>query len=306
VSDFYNRKNIALIDYILALRRYCMESKFSETAYKCPVCNERLAKQQKQYVCTNAHSFDISGKGYVNLLLANQKKTKDPGDNKEMMENRRSFLNKGYYLRFSDRLNEVIYSYLEHSPSYVLDAGCGEGYFISKLKNKLTSFNDKTIYFYGIDISKSAINYAIKRDNSINFAVGSNFNLPIMNKSMDCIIRNFAPGDITEFHRVLKESGKLVIVTPGIEHLFELKEILYENARKHEVKDNKFEGFNCIDHQEIKYTILLENSEDIRSLITMTPYYWSISNEMKEKIGQIGSFAATLHFNIDVYSSYNI
>ena len=33
-------------------------------------------------------------------MLANQKKSKDPGDGKEMMEGRRNFLNKGYYHYF--------------------------------------------------------------------------------------------------------------------------------------------------------------------------------------------------------------
>lgn len=274
-----------------------------KSIYKCPVCELGLIKQERQYVCDKGHSFDISEKGYINLLLVNQKKTKDPGDSRSMMESRRSFLNKEYYSNFSNALNIVVNSHLNDASKYILDAGCGEGYFISKLKNYLFIKKNKgDINYYGIDISKSAIKYASKRDKDIHFAVGSNFSLPIMDNSVDCIIRNFAPGDNEEFYRVLKETGKLVIVTPGVEHLFELKEILYDKARKHDEKDSTLNGFKCIEHKEIQYSIQTKEHEDIKNLISMTPYYWSITNEMRNEIGQISSLKTMLHFNIDVYS----
>jgi 23S rRNA (guanine745-N1)-methyltransferase len=275
----------------------------SNSIYKCPVCELTLIKQEKQYVCGKGHNFDISQKGYVNLLLANQKKTNDPGDNNQMMESRRNFLSKDYYEEFSNKLNEVIAFHLSQDAKYILDAGSGEGYFISKLKNKLsTEDNRNHIDYYGIDISKSAATYASRRDRKIHFAVGSNFNLPILDNSTDCIIRNFAPGDNKEFYRVLNETGKLVIVTPGVLHLFELKEVLYEKARKHDSEDSPLEGFKCIDHQEIQYSIEVNHPEDIKNLISMTPYYWSITNETRNDIDSITSLKTTLHFNINVYS----
>ena len=275
----------------------------SNSIYKCPVCELTLIKQDRQYICEKGHNFYISQKGYVNLLLANQKKTNDPGDNNQMMESRRNFLNKEYYAKFSDKLNQVITSHLSEDAKYILDAGSGEGYFISRLKNKLTVLKNKmNISYYGIDISKSAATYGSKRDKSINFAVGSNFNLPILTNSTDCIIRNFAPGDNKGFHRVLNDSGKLVIVTPGTMHLFELKEALYDKARKHETEESSLEGFKCIDHEEIQYSIDVNHNEDIRNLISMTPYYWSITNEVRDSIDSITSLKTTLHFNINVYS----
>ena len=270
-----------------------MENRTLKCIYKCPVCNLPLVKLERQYVCEKKHTFDISEKNHVNLLLANQKK---------MMDNRRSFLNKGYYWRFSEELNEVIAAHLQPSGEYILDAGCGEGYFISMLKNNLGSdVNRTTIDYYGIDISKSAIKYATIRDKTINFAVGSSFNLPILDNSLDCVIRNFAPGEAREFSRVLKDTGKLIVITPAVDHLFELKERLYEKPRKHEVKNDFIEGFELIEHRQIKYNIDLKDNADIQNLITMTPYYWSITNEMKNKIDELKSFTTTLHFNIHVY-----
>ena len=282
-----------------------MKNKILNCIYKCPVCDLPLTRVLGQYLCEKNHSFDISEKNHVNLLLANQKKTKDPGDSKEMMDNRRNFLDKGYYQKFSQGLNKEVENNLNINAEYILDAGCGEGYFISMLKNNLScDINRNEISYYGIDISKSAIKNATTRDKAINFAVGSNFNLPILSDSLDCVIRNFAPGQGKEFYRVLKSEGKLIIITPGTEHLFELKERLYEKPRKHEEKDDVLDNFKLIEHTQIKYNIDLKDNADIINLITMTPYYWSITNEMRNKIKALDSFKATLHFNIHVYNKY--
>lgn len=273
---------------------------------KCPVCNLSLEKKEKQWVCLNNHSYDIASKGYINLLLANQKKTKDPGDSKEMMEGRKDFLNRGYYHTFSDRLNEIIISNISRENINILDAGCGEGYFLSRLKeaiciNKSNSIISKQVNFFGVDISKSAVTYAVRRDKRINFIVSSNFNLPIMANTMDVIIRNFAPSDTCELKRVLKDNGKLIVVTPGIEHLYGLKEILYVNARKHEEKETTFEGFKLTQRAEVKYNIHLEDRESVKNLIRMTPYYWTFDNAMREKASDTSKLSTALHFKISVY-----
>jgi len=99
-----------------------------------------LEKLEKQYICPNKHTFDIAREGYVNLLLAHQKRTKEPGDSKAMIGSRRAFLNKGYYSTLSECLNEIIAAELldtpKGTPINVLDAGCGEGYFVGQLNAK--------------------------------------------------------------------------------------------------------------------------------------------------------------------------
>ncbi|MGH4051399.1 MAG: putative RNA methyltransferase [Clostridium sp.] len=277
-----------------------------ESILKCPVCNLSLKKHEKQYVCLNNHSYDISSKGHINLLLANQKNTKEPGDSKEMMENRRNFLNKGYYQTFSEKLNNIIVSNINGNNVNILDVGCGEGYFLANLKRTIykhyTNYPIKKEFgFYGIDISKAAVTYATNRDKQIKFIVGSNFNLPIMTNTIDIIVRNFAPSDESELARVIKDDGKLIVITPGIQHLYGLKEILYVNAREHEQKRTTFNGFKLINCFEVKYNIDVEGAQDVKSLIAMTPYYWTIDNAMKEKASETFRLSTLLDFNISVY-----
>lgn len=270
--------------------------------YKCPVCGSQLNRVEKQYICVKNHNFDICRKGYVNLLLANQKNTKEPGDNKEMIESRSRFLDKGYYGTFSDKLNEIIFERFKGDNLNILDAGCGDGYFISRLKKKfMEDEKRKNLNFYGSDISKFAVNNACRRDKEINFTVGSNFNLPIMSNTLDCIIRNFAPGDNEEFYRTLKSDGQLIIITPGVEHLYGLKEKLYEKARKNEEKEIQSEKFELVERHEIKYTIDLNDSEDIKNLISMTPYYWSIHESVRAKISEIDKVETVLNFIVSIY-----
>lgn len=267
-----------------------------------------LQKREKQYICLNDHSYDIASKGYINLLLANQKNTKEPGDSKEMMEGRREFLNKGYYHTFSEKLNQVIISNISGNNINVLDAGCGEGYFLWRLKEAIYRSeainNNSNFNFFGVDISKAAVTLATRRDKKISFIVGSNFNLPIMTNSIDIIIRNFAPSNEEELKRVLKDNGKLIIVTPGIKHLYGLKEILYVNPRVHQEKETSFEGFKLIDKAEVVYRINIDEAKHVKNLIAMTPYYWTFDNCMREKASGTIKLSTDIDFNISVYEKY--
>ena len=74
----------------------------------CPVCKKDLIRNEKTYRCENNHSFDMGKQGYLNLLLSNQKHSKTPGDDKEMVLSRKRFLEKDYYKIISDRVNSLI------------------------------------------------------------------------------------------------------------------------------------------------------------------------------------------------------
>lgn len=101
---------------------------------RCPLCGKPLRLDGGSYRCENRHSYDCAKSGYVNLLDSSRKRSKIPGDNKLMSAARRDFLNKGYYEPLSDALNSVCLARLSGSSSpVILDAGCGEGYYTSRL-----------------------------------------------------------------------------------------------------------------------------------------------------------------------------
>ena len=65
----------------------------------CPICGENLQKESesKVYKCEQNHSYDIAKQGYVNLLISNMKRSKNPGDSKDMVLARVDFLRRGFY-----------------------------------------------------------------------------------------------------------------------------------------------------------------------------------------------------------------
>ena len=97
--------------------------------YLCPLCYRPLAKKDRSFICEKHHQFDIAKEGYVNLLPVQHKSSKDPGDNGEMMQARRAFLQQGYYQPMRDKINRLLEQYLTSSHAFILDIGCGEGYY---------------------------------------------------------------------------------------------------------------------------------------------------------------------------------
>ena len=70
----------------------------------CPNCGEKILYIGTQYSCPRNHCFDIAKEGYINLLLPNQKKSKEPGDDKTMVDARQKCLNNGYYQPLRDKI----------------------------------------------------------------------------------------------------------------------------------------------------------------------------------------------------------
>jgi len=276
-----------------------------DSIYKCPVCGGQLQKKENVFVCYRNHSYDIAKQGYVNLLLANQKRTKDPGDNKAMVENREYFLEQGYYDDLSKKLNEIILETLSESDGLanILDLGCGEGFYIARLKTMLKEKHRDKVQLWGIDISKSAIQKASKKHRKMQFCIGTNFQLPYLNESVNTIFSIFSPFDAQELMRVLKPGGKMIVVRPGPSHLKELASLIYE---KFELQGNGPNVAEKLDLQplemfEVKYQMHLKNKRDIESLVGMTPYFWSLSEEKKLLLAQQQELTVTADFQLSLF-----
>ncbi|MDE6004183.1 MAG: methyltransferase domain-containing protein, partial [Oscillospiraceae bacterium] len=234
-----------------------------ELIWSCPVCGESLVNTEKLLKCSNNHCFDKAKSGYVNLLLVQRKHAKLTGDNPVMVRARRDFLSKNYYQNLQKILFNTVKKYLPEN-SIILDAGCGEGYYTSKI-SKLA----KTCY--GIDISKIAIDYASRSDKFTNYAVGSLFHLPIQDNSCDMLLNIFAPYCGSEFLRVLKQNAYFIMVIPSAKHLWELKQAVYDKPYENQVKDYQLENFNFCEKIIAENRIFLDHAQDIQNLFQMTP-----------------------------------
>ena len=267
--------------------------------FRCPICKAPLFREERSYRCNNRHSYDIAKEGYTHLLPPNQKHSAAPGDDKGMAAARRDFLSKGYYSPLLNALCEQILSRCSDTP-VLLDTGCGEGYYTAGIYQALVA-EGKSPRMAGTDISKFILRHAAKREKQIEFAVASSYHLPLADESADILLNCFSPLALEEFLRVLKPGGTFLYVVPATDHLWEMKQVLYEKPYPNEEKETPYEGFSYEAIVPVDAMITLENQADIHALFQMTPYYWKTPKAGAERLAALSSLDCRISFRIHIF-----
>lgn len=267
------------------------------TGFVCPVCRKALFREGGSLFCENRHCYDISKRGYVNLLMSQASSASRHGDSREMVASRSNFLDLGHYAPLCDAVTSEVLSAAKDG-MFILDVGCGECYYTAKIKAAAEKYRPVVC---GIDISKDALAAGSKRDKSINLAVASAFDIPVSNGCADVIINLFAPHKESEFCRILKTGGTLIRVFPLARHLWELKCAVYDTPYENEIGSTDIDGFEKISEKELKYKIHLDKNEDIRSLFSMTPYSYKTSAEDEKKLDALNALTTGVEFAVITY-----
>ena len=262
---------------------------------RCPVCAASMQTDEAEKSCRCAgartHSYDFARSGYLNLTRPGE----GEGDLREAIRARSLFLNAGYYAPLSNKINEILQKL---DAKAVLDAGCGEGYYTNRMAEK-----DRTVL--GVDLSRAGIDAAAKsaKQNATGaaFAVGSIFSIPVANAACDAVTNLFAPCCESEFARVLKKNGYLILVGAGERHLMGLKQVLYENPYLNPGRADLPKEMKEIDRQRLQYTVTVEGEEAIEALFSMTPYYWRTSEADRAKLKNIQTLTTEVDFDIFIY-----
>ncbi|MCL9774292.1 23S rRNA (guanine(745)-N(1))-methyltransferase [Vibrio methylphosphonaticus] len=273
-------------------------------SYQCPLCQLPLQQHERHFACENRHQFDMAKEGYVNLMPVQHKQSKDPGDNKEMMQARRTFLAHDFY---APMRNAVAQSLVQHHPLVsvqALDIGCGEGYythyFADFLNEHLGDDQHQPIDCYGLDISKVAVRYAAKRYSNVAFTVASSHRLPFADASLSAAIRIYAPCKPEELSRCLQQDGIVVTVTPGAHHLFELRERIYDEVHLHDEEVEVLPQFQLVAENKLNYVMKL-TGDQAHDLLQMTPFAWKATDDVRAKIKAYEQFQCQADFMIRVF-----
>lgn len=240
----------------------------------CPLCQQPLHHQPGQYVCARQHSFDIAKAGHVNLLPVQHKRSKQPGDSKAMVQARRDWLALGHYQSIADAIAGYITPH-----SRVLDAGCGEGYYLSQIRQH------RAISALGNDISKFAAAAAAKANPEATIMVASNKALPIADNSLDLVLCAFGFPVISEFARVLKPHGKVLLVHSTSKHLLSLRQALYCEV-KQKPEPSLPSGLLCEHSQVIEQALPPLDAEQAVALAKMTPHWFRAKADKREAFSQ--------------------
>jgi len=269
------------------------------TLFTCPICAAPLQREEGRYLCPNRHSYDLSREGYVHLLPANKKHSKDPGDDKAMAAARTRFLDGGWYEHLRGALCELVLRYLPEG-GVLVDAGCGEGYYTAGIADALAR-EGRSCAIGGVDLSKHALKKAAKRTKQAEFAVASVYHLPIADGVADVLLDCFSPLAIEEYRRVLKRGGVFLYVVPAAEHLYEMKEVLYDAPYPNAEEDIPYDGFESLGVVDAAKEIHLTDGETIMALFGMTPYAWKTPKEGVERLRQREELTVTAAFRIHVF-----
>ena len=269
--------------------------------FACPVCSAPLHKVDRSYRCQKRHSFDVSAKRYVNLLVGADGAVH--GDNKEMILARHRFLNGGWYQPLRQSVQALC---VQSMPVHgvLLDCGCGEGYYTDGICQALEQAG-KDPFCIGIDISKDAVILAGKTEpakkETLELAVASAYRLPILDESCDMVVSLFAPLSDASFLRVLKKGGYLLLGIPKEKHLWGLKQMLYDTPYENDEILPQTEKLRLVSQRKVTAQITLASPEDIDAVFRMTPYYFHTSQKDKEKLLALQTLETPIEFVIGEY-----
>ena len=174
-----------------------------------------LERQERRLVCPNGHSFDLARSGYANLLQPQERRSKQPGDSAEAVAARRRVHERGV----SRPLLEVMTAMLAPVPEdVILDAGCGDGWFLGELQHA------QGFTAYGIDISTPAIELAAKRYPGCTWIVANADRfVPLGDGAVMKLVSITARMNVSEFRRVLRDDGTLLVAVAAPDDLIELR-----------------------------------------------------------------------------------
>jgi 23S rRNA (guanine745-N1)-methyltransferase len=178
-------------------------------------CHMALVREERRLLCPRGHSFDVARSGYINLLQPQDRRSKQPGDTAAAVEARQRLHDRGV----TGPLLHAIAEIMSASPNdIVLDAGCGDGFYLGALARQ-TGFRA-----YGVDISVPAIDAAARRYHGCEWIVANADRfVPYADHSFSIVMSITARMNSSEFRRVLREDGRLVVALPAPDDLVELR-----------------------------------------------------------------------------------
>ncbi len=217
-------------------------------ALRCPLCHTALSHE---FRCANGHAFTYSRY----LHLGTGRKLPE-GDTAAMVAAREAFLASGHYAPLVEAIGA--------HDGLVVDLGSGPGYYLSH------AIAGEGLAF---DVSKPALRRAAKLPRIGAVLTDTWRELPLRDESVDVLLNIFAPRNGPEMRRVLQPNGLLLVVTPGPDHLRELRDaygLLDVDPSKEDRLDKTLAAFEKVRDQSLEWEMDLSDVDSQR-LIDMGP-----------------------------------
>ncbi|NEC35043.1 methyltransferase domain-containing protein [Streptomyces rubrogriseus] len=235
---------------------------------RCPTCRtRRLSPGPGALHCPVGHTFDLARHGYASLLTGTRATS---GDDADMVRSRDRFLSTGAYAPIRQAGARLATGTVSERAT-VVDVGCGTGYYLAGVLDQLPGARG-----LGLDTSVRALRSAARAHDRAAAVAWDVFRpFPLADGTVDVVLDVFAPRNPAEFHRVLRPTGRLIVVRPTGRHLAELRGqvprmVVIDPAKEqrlHRALDPFFEPM--VTHR-VEYSVSL-NRLDVLDLVAMTP-----------------------------------
>ncbi|AEX46171.1 methyltransferase domain-containing protein [Corynebacterium diphtheriae bv. mitis] len=234
-----------------------------------------LVDDNRRLVSESGHSFDIARQGYV--TLAGGAGIRYVGDDSSMIHARETFLSGGHFAPFVEAVSNSVHLALDEAnvpddaSPVICEVGAGTGYYLAHALDDIE--NSRGI---GIDVSVPAAKMLSKCHPRVGAVVADAWSrLPLRDASIDAITVVFAPRNASEFARVLKPGGQVIVLTADAGHLEELREPLgiigVEKDKVQRMIDQAADNLVPVsDPEPIEFTMHLDQ-DSIASQIGMSP-----------------------------------
>lgn len=234
-----------------------------------------LVDDNRRLVSESGHSFDIARQGYV--TLAGGAGIRYVGDDSSMIHARETFLSGGHFAPFVEAVSNSVHLALDEAnvpddaSPVICEVGAGTGYYLAHALDDIE--NSRGI---GIDVSVPAAKMLSKCHPRVGAVVADEWSrLPLRDASIDAITVVFAPRNASEFARVLKPGGQVIVLTADAGHLEELREPLgiigVEKGKVQRMIDQAAGNLVPVfDPEPIEFTMHLDQ-DSIASQIGMSP-----------------------------------
>ncbi|MFJ9412606.1 putative RNA methyltransferase [Streptomyces sp. NPDC101227] len=234
----------------------------------CPTCGmPRLRPDRGALRCPAGHTFDIARHGYVSLLTGTRPTS---GDDAAMARARDRFLSTGRYATIRRAVARLAADTVPERGT-VVDVGCGTGYYLAGVLDRLPHARG-----LGLDTSVRALRSAARLHDRAAAATWDVFRpLPLADGMADVVLDVFAPRNPSEFRRILRPTGRLIVVRPTGRHLAELRGrvsamVTIDPAKEERLHQGMDPFFEATVTERIEYATPLTRLEAL-DLVGMTP-----------------------------------
>ena len=190
-----------------------------DVALLCTVrgCGRELRPVEGAVRCGAGHCFDLSRGGWINLLQPQDRRSRAPGDQAEVIEARNRTRQRGSGAAL-DRALLSLAAELGSDRAALLDVGCGDGHVLSLLASS------ERLDPYGVDLSRPAIQRAARAVPRATLVIANaDRGLPFAARSFRLALSIDARRNPCELARVVTPDGRLAVAVPAPDDLVELR-----------------------------------------------------------------------------------